>query len=405
MISTSPDPHLLRRPGRPRPRRGPRAAHARSTCPATDTIRPEQPFGPFVMSLRIAIVGATGAVGTDHAPPRARAVRRRTSSSPFASERSAGKDARRRARRPAAARRHDRGLRPRAASAPAARHRARVGAALRRARRDRGRQLQRVPHGPRRPAGRREVNPEAVGDARKGIIANPNCTTMVDHAAGQGAARRLRPDTRWSATSFQAAGGAGQKGIDELIGQVATVGEDVDQLINDGAAAARQGRAQRPRQHARLQRRAAARHPGRAGLHRRGDEDPQRVAQDPRASPSLEVTPTCVRVPVVVGHSVAVRATFEREVDRDARARGAQRLPEPRRRGRARRRWSGRAATRRSSAACAGDLDDPHALNFFVVGDNLLKGAALNTVQIAELCPARRLHDHAVASRDDRRSP
>ena len=46
---------------------------------------------------------------------------------------------------------------------------------------------------------------------------------------------------------------------------------------------------------------------------------------------------------------------------------------------------------RRSSAACAVDLADPHSLNFFVVGDNLLKGAALNTVQLAELAVERGL--------------
>src|SRR5436853_5236536 len=83
-----------------------------------------------------------------------------------------------------------------------------------------------------------EVNPDAIDDAPKGIVANPNCTTMVVMLP----AKALHDAFGLEAmvcTSFQAAGGAGQKGIDELTGQVAAVGEDVDQLINDGATAAR----------------------------------------------------------------------------------------------------------------------------------------------------------------------
>ena len=108
--------------------------------------------------------------------------------------------------------------------------------------------------------------------------------------------------------------------------------------------------------------------------------------------PDLAVSPTCVRVPVMVGHAVEIRATFER----DGRPRrGATPSSPPSRAWCSRtspRRWSGPAATRRPSAACARDLADPeHALNLFVVGDNLLKGAALNTVQIAELLHERGL--------------
>ena len=115
--------------------------------------------------------------------------------------------------------------------------------------------------------------------------------------------------------------------------------------------------------------------------------------------PELRVSPTCVRVPVMVGHSIAARATFRAEVDRDARPARRSRLPGPGARRRPRRRWSTPAATRSRWAACARDLDDPRALNFFVVGDNLLKGAALNTVQIAEP-----LHERGLVGRSLRPS-
>ena len=109
--------------------------------------------------------------------------------------------------------------------------------------------------------------------------------------------------------------------------------------------------------------------------------------------PDLRVTATCVRVPVVTTHSVAVHAVFGREVTRS----GAQRVLSERARRRAQRRpgrgefptpadvvgtdptWVGRV--RRS-------LDDPRAVDLFVCGDNLRKGAALNTAQIAELVAA-----------------
>src|SRR5690606_35062310 len=83
-----------------------------------------------------------------------------------------------------------------------------------------------------------EVNPAAVDDARKGICANPNCTTMVVMLPAKALHDRFGL-TEMVATSFQAAGGAGQKGIDELAAQVGPLAADVDQLVDDGAAAAR----------------------------------------------------------------------------------------------------------------------------------------------------------------------
>jgi aspartate-semialdehyde dehydrogenase len=231
-----------------------------------------------------------------------------------------------------------------------------------------------------------EVNPEAVGEARKGIIANPNCTTMVIMLP----AKALHDAFGLNAmvcTSFQAAGGAGQKGIDELTGQVAAVGEDVNQLINDGASAARKV------EHSVHENTLAYNVVPLLGT--RDDQgytdEEMKMLNESRkilSIPGLEVTPTCVRVPVVVGHSVAVRATFDQEVDLD-RAREVLNAfpnlvvddaPTPLE-------WAGRNET--VVGRVRKDLNDPRTLNFFVVGDNLLKGAALNTVQIAELVAQR----------------
>ena len=81
-----------------------------------------------------------------------------------------------------------------------------------------------------------EVNPEAL-DGHRGIIANPNCTTMVAMLP----LKALHDEFELReivATSYQAAGGAGQKGIDELAAQVAPLAADVEQLCSDGAVAA-----------------------------------------------------------------------------------------------------------------------------------------------------------------------
>jgi aspartate-semialdehyde dehydrogenase len=160
-----------------------------------------------------------------------------------------------------------------------------------------------------------EVNGEAVADARKGIIANPNCTTMVIMLP----AKALHDAFGLKAmvcTSFQAAGGAGQKGIDELTGQVAAVGEDVDQLVNDGATAAR-----KVEHSVHANTLAFNVVPLLGSLDDQGytDEEMKMLNESRKilSIPELQVTPTCVRVPVVVGHSVAVRATFEQEVDLD----------------------------------------------------------------------------------------
>jgi len=233
-----------------------------------------------------------------------------------------------------------------------------------------------------------EVNPEAIDAARKGIVANPNCTTMVVMLP----AKALHDAFGLEAmvcTSFQAAGGAGQKGIDELAAQVAPLAEDVRQLVDDGASAARKV------EHSVHENTLAFNVVPLLGtLNDQGYTDEEMKLQNESRKilslPELEVTPTCVRVPVMVGHSIAVRATFREEPDL-GRALGAlqdfpnlevELAPTPLE-------WAGRDET--LVGRVRRDLTDPRVLNFFVVGDNLLKGAALNTVQLAELALERGL--------------
>ncbi len=233
-----------------------------------------------------------------------------------------------------------------------------------------------------------EVNPDAL-DAHRGIIANPNCTTMVAMLPLK--ALHDAFDLRaMVATSYQAAGGAGQKGIDELAEQIAPLAGDVTLLCEDGAAAA-----------------AKVEHAVHAAtlafnvvplLGTLGDDehtDEERKLRDESRKilgiADLAVSPTCVRVPVMVGHGVAVRATFAPEVDLD-RALEVLRafpnlvvdeVPTPLQ-------YAGRDEV--AVGRVRRDLGDPaHTLNFFVVGDNLLKGAALNTVQLAEVLHERGL--------------
>jgi len=231
-----------------------------------------------------------------------------------------------------------------------------------------------------------EVNPDALDGIGKGIVANPNCTTMAVMLP----AKALHDAFGLQAmvcTSFQAAGGAGQKGMDELHAQVDPVREH--DLVNDGAAAAA---AVEPSVHARTLAFNVVPWLGKEVEGGYSDEEMklQNESRKILGIPGLQVAPTCVRVPVMVGHAIEVRATFERPVDVDA-ARAALRafpnleldeIPTPLE-------WAGRDEV--AVGRVRADLFDDHSLNFFVVGDNLLKGAALNTVQIAELLHARGL--------------
>src|SRR3712207_4856482 len=161
-----------------------------------------------------------------------------------------------------------------------------------------------------------EVNPEALDD-HNGLVANPNCTTMVAMLPLKALhdAFGLRAMV---ATSYQAAGGAGQKGIDELAAQIGPVGEDVDLLVHDGDAARRKV------EHSVHEDTLAFNVVPLLGkLVEAGYTDVElKLRNESRkilAVPDLAVSPTCVRVPVMVGHAVA--RSEERRVGKECRSR------------------------------------------------------------------------------------
>jgi aspartate-semialdehyde dehydrogenase len=237
-----------------------------------------------------------------------------------------------------------------------------------------------------------EVNPGDVKNRPKGIIANPNCTTMVlmvpvkplHDAFGL---------TEMVATSYQAAGGAGMSGIEGLLAEARHLLQDPDRLRFDGAGA--EGSID-PQQFSKVLAFNVLPHAGSFTQGRYTDEE-WKLVHEPRkilGLPDLRVSPTCVRVPVLVGHSIQARLTFSSEVTREAALAAMAGFP-------GMRIVDGVDADGEQLAyptplASAGiddvlvgrireDLGDRHSLNIFVAGDNLLKGAALNTVQLAEL--------------------
>jgi aspartate-semialdehyde dehydrogenase len=237
-----------------------------------------------------------------------------------------------------------------------------------------------------------EVNPEKVAKRPKGIIANPNCTTLSLIVA-MAALHRAYGLCEMVVASYQAASGAGQAGIDTLYAQTDKVGgsRTLGQRAGDlRAAVGDLGPFPAPL--------ALNVVPWAGSVKQDGwSSEELKVRNESRkilGLPHLRVHATCVRVPVVTTHSVAVHARFEREVTRQ----GAQRVlaaapgvvltddpeqaefPTPADVVGTDPTWVGRVRA---------SLDDPHAIDLFVCGDNLRKGAALNTAQIAELLAAR----------------
>jgi aspartate-semialdehyde dehydrogenase len=234
-----------------------------------------------------------------------------------------------------------------------------------------------------------EVNPDAVQQRPRGIISNPNCTTLSMIVA-IGALHRRYGLRELVVASYQAASGAGQAGIDTLHDQLAKVAGDRAVGTVAGDIRRRVGDALGPFP-APLALNVV---PWAGSLKEDGwSSEELKVRNESRKIldlPALRVSATCVRVPVVTTHSLSVHAVFDREVDqagahdvlRDAPGvvladdPASGEFPTPADVVGTDPTWVGRV--RRS-------IDDPHALDLFVCGDNLRKGAALNTAQIAEL--------------------
>ncbi|QSR24519.1 aspartate-semialdehyde dehydrogenase [Nocardioides aromaticivorans] len=238
-----------------------------------------------------------------------------------------------------------------------------------------------------------EVNPEAAAEviaAGRGIIANPNCTTM----AAMPVLKPLHEEAglvRLIASTYQAVSGSGIAGVEELATGVAAAGDKARELAYDGEAVA----FPEPGVYKRTIAYNVLPFAGNLvddGLNETDEE--QKLRNESRkilGIPDLRVSGLCVRVPVFTGHSLAINAEFERPLtparaqELLATAPGVElaEIPNP------------LAAAGKDPSYVGRIRQDPgvdgdRGLALFVSNDNLRKGAALNTVQIAELIAASR---------------
>jgi aspartate-semialdehyde dehydrogenase len=238
-----------------------------------------------------------------------------------------------------------------------------------------------------------EVNAAAVANRPRGIISNPNCTTLSMIVA-VGALHRAFGLESLFASSYQAASGAGQAGIDTLYDQLARLGgsRELGQTAGDvRKAVGDDGLGPFP---APLALNVV---PWAGSLKDGGwSSEEMKIRNESRkilGLPGLKVSATCVRVPVVTTHAVAVHARFARPVAADearavlAAAPGVAVVDDP-----AAGEFPTPADVVGTDPTWVGRVrqspDDPHEVAVFVCGDNLRKGAALNTLQIAELLAA-----------------
>jgi len=233
-----------------------------------------------------------------------------------------------------------------------------------------------------------EVNPEALATIPKGIVANPNCTTM----AAMPVLKVLHAEaglTRLIVSSYQAVSGSGLAGVRELDGQVKAASPEATKLVHDGSAVAIPA----PSVYVEPIAYNVIPMAGNViddGSNETGEE--RKLLEESRkilGLPGLLVSGTCVRVPVFTGHSLSINAEFatpitpERAYALLAVAPGVtvDEVPTP-------------------LKAAGGDVSlvgrirqdmgvpDGRGLALFISGDNLRKGAALNAAQIAELVAA-----------------
>jgi len=236
-----------------------------------------------------------------------------------------------------------------------------------------------------------EVNPGAIADARKGIIANPNCTTM----AAMPVLKALHDEAgleRIIVSTYQAVSGSGLAGVEELAGQVrAAVEQDLEALAQDGGAVA----FPEPVKYVAPIAFNVVPLAGNLLDDGSGETDEDRKLRNESRKildlPELRVSGTCVRVPVFSGHSLSINAEFSRPISPErarevlATAEGVELsdVPTPLQAAGADPSFVGRIRTDPG-------VPDGRGLALFVSNDNLRKGAALNTIQIAELLVAAR---------------
>jgi aspartate-semialdehyde dehydrogenase len=237
-----------------------------------------------------------------------------------------------------------------------------------------------------------EVNPAQVRNRPKGIISNPNCTTltMIDALGALHAGWGLK---ELVVSSYQAASGAGKSGIDRLYDEIDVLAgnREVGQHAGDVRAAVSDKLGEDSPFPAPLALNVV---PWAGSLKDGGwSSEELKVRNESRkilGIPDLKVSATCVRVPVVTTHSLAVHAVFERPLTADAARQALVEAPsvvvldDP-----AEGEWPTPADVVGSDPTFVGRirqaLDFPNTIDLFVCGDNLRKGAALNTAQICEL--------------------
>ena len=230
-----------------------------------------------------------------------------------------------------------------------------------------------------------EVNPGEIHNARKGIIANPNCTTM----AAMPVLKPLHDEAglvRLVASTYQAVSGGGLAGVDELDKQAREVADQARGFTHSGSAVAMPTPSKFAKPIAFNVLPLAGQYVDDGSFE---TDEEQKLRNESRKIldiPGLLVSGTCVRVPVFTGHSISINAEFERPIsvaralELLGSAPGVELLDVP-----TPLEAAGKDPTYVGRIRVDPTVDGGRGLALFISNDNLRKGAALNAVQIAEL--------------------
>jgi aspartate-semialdehyde dehydrogenase len=239
-----------------------------------------------------------------------------------------------------------------------------------------------------------EVNPEQAKNRPRGIISNPNCTTLTMMAA-MGALHDKWKLEELVVSSYQAVSGAGAAGIDELAAELGVVGKDASLGTNTddvrkALAAAGNDLSNSPWAHPIALNVIPFAGSLKAGGHTSEEMKVRDESRKILGISDLKVAASCVRVPVQVAHSLTVHAKFANPLTADEVREVLGKQPtirvvdEPEKHL-----YPTPAMVVGQDPTFVGrirqSLDFPNSIELFVVGDNLRKGAALNTYEIAEL--------------------
>jgi aspartate-semialdehyde dehydrogenase len=230
-----------------------------------------------------------------------------------------------------------------------------------------------------------EVNGAEIANARKGIIANPNCTTM----AAMPVLKPLHDEAgliRLVASTYQAVSGGGLAGVDELDKQARQVADQARELTHDGSAVAMPTPSKFAKPIAFNVLPLAGNFVDDGSFETDEEQKLRKETRKILGIPDLPVSGTCVRVPVFTGHSLSINAEFARPIsvaratELLAAAPGVELLEVP-----TPLEAAGQDPTYVGRIRVDEGVEGGRGLALFVSNDNLRKGAALNAIQIAEL--------------------